>query len=204
MTLQIWSWRNSKDIAVPNCDASEGLLWKHYLIKTRSNQKKLVSADHLKPMFWKVFTVSPPLHFSTNWLHLLFLGTVHKVTWFTQAYITVVSAKGYACEAMYIGKEQLKKEFWRLREKVKIRQVKLDISLLLPLYAPVQKSFIFQLGERTTKLGFSLILSWKLYQLCVTNLLLSCVFQSLSRFSSLFISWRWALLWILLLFTKLK
>lgn len=62
MTLQIWSWRNSKDIAVPNCDAAEGLLWKHYLIKTRSNQKRLLSADHVKPMFRKVFIISslPP------------------------------------------------------------------------------------------------------------------------------------------------
>lgn len=60
MTLQIWSWRNSKDIAVPNCDAAEGLLWRHYLIKTRSNQKRLLSVDHLRPMFWKVFIVSRP------------------------------------------------------------------------------------------------------------------------------------------------
>lgn len=26
MTLQIWSWRNSKDIAVPDCDAAAGVL----------------------------------------------------------------------------------------------------------------------------------------------------------------------------------
>lgn len=50
--------------------------------------------------------------------------------------LRVVSAKGCACEAMYVGKEQLKKEFWRLQEKlsltaeVKIRQVNLDNPLL--------------------------------------------------------------------------
>lgn len=54
----------------------------------------------------------------------------------------VPSAKSYACEAMYMGKEQLKKEFWRLQEKlslkteVKIRQVNLDSPLLQPFYMP--------------------------------------------------------------------
>lgn len=108
--------------------------------------------------------------------------------------LTVASAKDYTCEAMYMGKEQLKKEFWRLQEKlsfkaeVKIRQVNLDNSLLQPLYISFCGALIFQLGKCATKLEFSLILLWKLYQQCVTNLLFSCVFQNLSRFFSLFIS----------------